>query len=154
MNFLKYESPEYKLKIDFPATWEKMDDKTVLPPSFVIWFASPFEVPLDSYRESVGVSVSVVDKTFTSLKECIDNYIDNIKKTFSDSAVLDSLPTTIAGLSAYQMVYIGEHGIKISAVVTTKENKVYAIMYFAKPEKYQEYLSTVEQMIASFEFLS
>ena len=56
------------------------------------------------------------------------------------------------GLLVCQIVYI-EKGVKSIAVVTTKGNKAFAIMYFSRPEKYQEYLSTVEQMIASFEFI-
>ena len=34
-----------------------------------------------------------------------------------------------------------------------KGDKIYNIMYDSKPEKYLEHLSSVEQMIASFEFL-
>ena len=66
--------------------------------------------------------------------------------------ILESSLSTFVGMPAYQIVYI-ENGVKILAVVTTKGNKAFAIMYFSRPEKYQEYLSTVEQMITSFEFI-
>ena len=46
MNFLRYESPENNVKIDYPNTWEKGDAKTfVVPPPFVVVFAIPVERP-------------------------------------------------------------------------------------------------------------
>jgi hypothetical protein len=54
---------------------------------------------------------------------------------------------------AYQIVFteIGQKKLGISA---TKGNKVYMVSYGTRPERYLKYISTVEQMIVSFEFLS
>jgi hypothetical protein len=153
MNFLQCLLPEYNLKINYPSTWEKADRNTsVIPHPYVVVFAPPVESFPSSYREFVGISI--VDNTINSVMECMDQHIDRIRNAEPNYNILESSSTTIQGSPAYRLRYINGGGIKILAVATRREDKVYSIMYFSRPKKYQEYLFTVEQMITSFEFLS
>jgi eukaryotic-like serine/threonine-protein kinase len=154
MKFRKYESPEYNLKIDFPDTWRKIDKTTESQP-FIVAFRRLKENPSDLYLESVDIQVRDIPTNISnmSLGQYIELQIKNLKAVNPDFSLVESTPTTIAGNAAHQLLYISK-GDKRLFISTIKGDKIYNIMYNSKPEKYQEYLSTIEQMIASFEFLS
>jgi eukaryotic-like serine/threonine-protein kinase len=152
MNFRKYESFEYKLKIDYPTTWQKID-KTSESQPFVLAFRRLKENPSDSYLESLDIQVRDIPTSNISLSQYIELQIKNLKAVNPDFSLVESTPTNIAGNAAHQIVYIAK-GDKRLFISTMKGDKIYNIMYISRPEKYLEYLSTVEQMIASFEFIS
>jgi eukaryotic-like serine/threonine-protein kinase len=154
MKFRKYESPEYNLKIDFPDTWRKIDKTTESQP-FIVAFRRLKENPSDLYLETVDIQVRDIPTNISnmSLGQYIELQIKNLKAVNPDFSLVESTPTTIAGNAAHQLLYISK-GDKRLFISTIKGDKIYNIMYNSKPEKYQEYLSTIEQMIASFEFLS
>jgi eukaryotic-like serine/threonine-protein kinase len=152
MKFLRYESPEHKLKIDYPSEWLKVDDKTVLHDNIIVGFGRR---GYDSFLESLTILVLKIppNASNTSPKELVDQNILDLKNKNPSFNLIELFPTTIAGLPAYQVLYTTS-GYKTLNVCTIKGNKVYMIVYGAKPDTYQNYISTVEQMIASFEFLS
>jgi hypothetical protein len=154
MKFRKYESPEYNLKIDFPDTWRKIDKTTESQP-FIVAFRRLKENPSDLYLESVDIQVRDIPTNISniSLSQYIELQIKNLKAVNPDFSLVESTPTTIAGNAAHQLLYISK-GDKRLFFSTIKGDKIYNITYNCKPEKYQEYLSTIEQMIASSEFLS
>lgn len=152
MIFLKYESPEYNLKIDYPNTWQKRDKTTESQP-FIVAFRRAKENPSDSYLESVDIHVRDIPTSNISLNQYIELQIKNLKAVNPDFSLIESTPTTIAGNTAHQLLYISK-GDKRLFISTIKGEKIYNIMYNSKPNNYMKYLSTVEQMIASFEFLS
>jgi serine/threonine-protein kinase len=158
MEFLEYVLPEYGLKISYPTTWEKVN-KTDLRPPLVIGFRRPRKNNSDPFLESVGIAIIDISSDLVTsplhiiLKEYVDGNISDLKHRFPDFVLAESAPTTIAGNEAHQLVYI-ERGTKNLAIFTVKGNKVYNIVYRSRPEVFLKYLSTVEQMIASFEFLS
>lgn len=154
MSFLKYESAEHKLKIHYPTTWRKIDKTTESQP-FIVAFRRLKEKPSDSYLESVDIQVRDIPTNINnpSLSQYIELQIKNLKAVNPDFSLIESTPTTIAGNAAHQLLYIAK-GDKRLFISTMKGDKIYNIMYDSKPEKYLEHLSSVEQMIASFEFLS
>jgi len=158
MDFRECVLPEYGLKISYPTAWEKVN-KTDLRPPLVIGFRRPRENNSESFLESVGIAIIDVSSDLVTspshviLKEYIDGNIADLKRRFSDFVLAMSAPTTVAGNEAHQLVYI-ERGTRNLAIFTVKGNKVYNIVYRSRPEVFLKYLSTVEQMIASFEFLS
>jgi hypothetical protein len=158
MDFRECVLPEYGLKISYPTAWEKVN-KTDLRPPLVIGFRRPRESNSEPFLESVGIAIIyvcsdiVTSPSHVILKEYIDGNIADLKRRFSDFVLAMSAPTTVAGNEAHQLVYI-ERGTRNLAIFTVKGNKVYNIVYRSRPEVFLKYLSTVEQMIASFEFLS
>jgi len=84
---------------------------------------------------------------------CADSTMQSFKKKNSDFVLLESTATTVAGLPAQQTVFMAG-GKKYLYVFTPRADKLYLIIYVSVPEKYLKFLSIVEQMIASFEFIS
>jgi hypothetical protein len=79
-------------------------------------------------------------------------YIKHSKNKHSDFLLIELTPTIIADMPAYRLVY-SESGRKTLCIVIIKENTAYHILYRAEPTKYSIYLSAVQKMIDSFEFI-
>jgi hypothetical protein len=87
-----------------------------------------------------------------TLQKFIEVSIAQTRRENSDFKQLESTPTTLSGLPAHQIVYLANN-LKWLVVVTVRKNVFYWLQYCSEPEKYQKFLSSVEQMISSFEFL-
>lgn len=149
-NFLEYQSSEYDFKINYPAMWDKKDND--LPDNLSkVFFLSPSENSDDSFLEALSISVQENSENYT-LTEWVEANIQDMKNKHPDFVLIDSLPTTIANLTAHQLVYT-DSGYQSLCVVTKKGNSIYYIIYQAQQEKYLKFLSVIEQMISSFEFL-
>jgi hypothetical protein len=146
--------PEYNLRINYPAAWQIVGNKAILYNNMVVGFGIPKENSTDLSFDSLCVYVLDMPANYNiSLNEFIDLNIRDLKDTRSEFNLIESTPTTLGGVPAYQIVFT-ETGQKKLGVSAIKENKVYMVSYGARPERYLKYISTVEQMIASFEFLS
>jgi ribosomal protein L40E len=149
-NFLEYQSPDYNFKINYPATWEKKDKD--LPNDLIkVFFLSPSENSIDPYLESLSIAVQEISENYT-LDDWIEAGIQDMKNKHSDFVLIESLPTTISNLIAHQFVYT-EDVYQSLCVATKKVNSIYFILYKAQEEKYFKFLSVIEQMISSFEFI-
>jgi hypothetical protein len=149
-NFLDYILSEYGLKIKYPATWIKVD--TDLPPPAAVVFFSPREDPSDSFNEHLVLGV--VDMTTnTTLEELRDGNLQDLKEKNSDFVLHESVPTTIAGIPAWHLIFTSG-GQRTLAVYMIRGNRLFIINYVSQPEKYFKFLLIVEQMITSIEFLS
>jgi hypothetical protein len=153
-NFLECVLPEYNIKIKYPATWTKADKQDLKPP-LVVGFKSSKESSSDIWLENVTISIissgSDPKKSLTP-QMCANSVIRSRQKN-SDFVLLESISTTAGGLPAQQVVLMAG-GKKYLYIVIPRANKVYLITYVSAPEKYLKFLSVVEQMIASFEFIT
>jgi hypothetical protein len=153
-NFIVCVLPEYNLRINYPAAWQIVGNKAILYNNMVVGFGIPKENSTDLSFDSLCVYVLDMPANYNiSLNEFIDLNIRDLKDTRSEFNLIESTPTTLGGVPAYQIVFT-ETGQKKLGVSAIKESKVYMVSYGARPERYLKYISTVEQMIASFEFLS
>ena len=152
-NFLVYVLPEYGLKIIYPAAWQTVSNKAFLRNNIVVGFGIPKDNPADLSFDSLCVYALDMPANYSiSLEEFIDLVTHDSKDTCPEFNLIESMPTTLAGVPAYQIVFT-ETGQKKLIVSAIKGSKVYMISYGARPERYLKNLSTVEQMIVSFEFL-
>jgi hypothetical protein len=85
--------------------------------------------------------------------------INDLKKKHSDLKILESSPTSLAGVPAYRIVYniqgrtfLNTTIIKPNESSTSNNNTVYMILYIAEINKYAIYLPIAQKMIASFGF--
>jgi hypothetical protein len=153
-NFIVCVLPEYNLRINYPAAWQIVGNKAILYNNMVVGFGIPKENSTDLSFDSLCVYVLDMPANYNiSLNEFIDLNIRDLKDTRSEFNLIESTPTTLGGVPAYQIVFT-ETGQKKLGVSAIKGSKVYMVSYDARPERYLKYISTVEQMIASFEFLS
>ena len=140
--------PEFKVKINYPSTWTRRDDTTG---SLKVMFQSPKEDPTDQFLDALGVAVDETSGNM-NLQQFIEVSIAQTMRENSDFEQLESTPTTLSGLPAHQIVYLANN-LKWLVVVTVRKNIFYWLQYCSEPAKYQKFLSSVEQMISSFEFL-
>lgn len=154
-NFLECVLPDYDMKIKYPATWEKIDKQDLKRP-LVVLFRSSNETRSDPFLHSLAIGVIAVNADLSrrlTPKKCADSTSDSFKEKHSDFVLLESMPTTLAGLPAQQVVFTA-NGKKYLYVFAPRVNRVYFIVYASMPGKYLKFLSIIEQMITSFEFLS
>jgi hypothetical protein len=131
-----------------------VNKKAILHDNIVVGFGIPKENPTDLSFDSLYVRLLDIPANYTiSLNDFIELNRGDLKDTRPKFSLIESTPTTLGGVPAYQIVYtdIGQKKLGISVI---NGNKAYMVSYGARPERYLKYLSTVEQMIASFEFLS
>ena len=80
--------------------------------------------------------------------------MSDLKKSNPDLNVLESTSTTIAGKPAHKIVFSAidneEVERKAMQVWTVIGNKAVLITYKAEPDKFSNYLPTIERMIESF----
>jgi hypothetical protein len=145
---------EYNFRINYPAVWQIVDNNSILYNNMVVGFGIPKENPTDLSFDSLCIYVLDMPANYNiSLSEFIDLNVRDLEDTRPEFNLINAAPTTLGGVPAYQIVFTetGQKKLDISAI---KGNKVYMVSYDVRPERYLKYLSTVEQMIASFEFLS
>jgi serine/threonine-protein kinase len=150
-NFRQCVLNEYNIKINYPSDWNKKTDN---PNSQVkVIFEAPKEV---SEQIPDYVEVCVDDKIGEmTLDACIKKLIENLREQCSDFELIESTPTTLSGIGANQIIFSSSQKmLKSLVVVTTKDKVAYLVSYIADPSSYLKFLSSVKQMISSFEIVS
>jgi hypothetical protein len=167
-SFITYESPLYKIKIDYPASWMKVDKDTVkeypelsLANPAVVAFMAPREKQSDYINtELVGISVITTPKEMT-LDKYIRDSIGSFRNSDPDLKIIESVPTWLSGMPAHKfMCSIKELKYLYIATVTPATfvdgvagNIVYLIAYIAQNSKYHIYLPIAQKMIDSFRII-
>jgi hypothetical protein len=153
-NFLTCVLPEYNLRINYPVTWRIVSNKAFLHNNIVVGFGIPIENPTELSFDSFCVYVLDMPANYSI---ALDGFIGLVMHDLEDTCpkynLIELISTTLGGMPAYQIVFTGA-GQKKLGISAIKGSKVYMISYDARPERYLKNLSTVEQMITSFEFLS
>ena len=150
-NFFECVLREFDIKINYPSTWLRRDD-LITDPNTRAMFQSPQEDPTDQLLESVLVSVDSSIGNMT-LDTFIQGNIVDLRQNNPNFNLIESTATTLGGVPAHQIVF-STNTRQCLIVATIRHQKAYYVMYYSEGEKYQKFLSSAEQMISSFEFLS
>lgn len=77
-------SPLYKIKIDYPIGWTKVEEG--LPKPAVVCFTSPKEDVYDRFLENVGIGILQISKQITldqyiqsNINECYVKYFTHVQ---------------------------------------------------------------------------
>ncbi|MDP9488695.1 MAG: DUF1795 domain-containing protein [Thermoproteota archaeon] len=90
-----------------------------------------------------------------TLVTSIENLIKNLREQCSDFELIESTPSTLSGIRAHQIIFSSSQKMMKSLIVLTIKDKVANwVAYVADPSRYLKFLSSVEQMISSFEIVS
>lgn len=147
--FLTYENPESGISILYPSNWEKLANLD----NFVT-FTAPPEIDTRIYPAALGLKVQELSSQNIPLEEITKVQMSDLKKSNPDVNVLESTSTTIAGKPAHKIVFSAidneEVERKAMQVWTVIGNKAVLITYKAEPDKFSNYLPTIERMIESF----
>jgi YVTN family beta-propeller protein len=147
IDFLPYENPlTLELRVQYPSNWKLEEYYSG------VTFSSPPESENDSFQENLLLSV------YPAENKTPEDILIKDEAHFEDFQIIKPINTTIALANnpAHMIVFsFTENGVEYKAmkVITVKDNKVYDIIYFAEPEKFDTYLPTIQKMIESFEIL-
>lgn len=156
---LTYKSTSYKMKIDYPINWTKVEQGLGKP--LVIAFNSPKEDVYDRYLENVGIGIEQVSKQIT-LDQFVQFTVNDAKnKNLPDFKIIESVPTSLSGMSAHRLIcdnqgYTNQWLFMIKSNESSNDNNnnaVYEILYQAETTKFPIYLPIAQKMINSFEFI-
>jgi eukaryotic-like serine/threonine-protein kinase len=156
-NFLTYDNPTYKLKMQYPADWTVSTN--ALPTySGVVAFYSPLQNLQDILPAELSLSITTYLQPIS-----MDEYTQTTLAALDQQGiqVSDSSDFTLAGKPGHRIVFsppeprgqgsqdVPQVSISIMQTWTTIGNKVYLLSYSAEDSKFQKYLPIVEQMLKS-----
>jgi serine/threonine-protein kinase len=147
---LTHDSPDYGIRIKYPADWTK--DEQIM--GAVVVFFAPTEGPSDIFQENVNIIVQDLSAQPMTLDEYTELSLGQIEQFITDPSILDSSAVTLADIPGHRVVYTGKQGqydLKWMQVWTVQNNKAYVISYTAETSKYSTFLGTAQEMIDSFE---
>jgi hypothetical protein len=149
--FLTYENPTYRIRIQYPSDWEKLEFSQR---NIVVIFRSPRENSSDTKLENLLIQVGNLPSQNIPLDEVVRANINKLKQSLIDFELTELNATTLSGNNpAHKVVYTnreGEDELKTMQVVSIKEDKIYLITYTAEASRYDRYLPIIQKMIDSF----
>ncbi|NET37702.1 MAG: serine/threonine protein kinase [Cyanothece sp. SIO1E1] len=152
---------KYKFSLTPPQKWERRelveDDSDNYNIFLGVTEVLQFVPPNISNSFEANVSVKIEDLSEpTTLDKYHQEVVSKIKK-YGTYNLDDTEKTTLAGKSAYRIIYSGNNGeqdLRMMAILALKEeDRVYRIMYKAEANRYDEFLKEAELMVRSFRFL-
>jgi hypothetical protein len=157
-SFLIYENPTYRIRIQYPSDWEKLEfsERNV-----VVIFRSPPENSSDTKLENLLIQVGNLPFENIPLDVIASASINALKQSLIDCELVELNATTLSGNNgnnpAHKVVYTnreGEEKHKTMQVLSIKEDKSYLLTYSAEASRYDRYLPTIQKMIDSFQIVT
>jgi hypothetical protein len=146
--FLTYEDIATGISIQFPSNWEK----SVNLDNFVT-FRAPPETDTRVYPAALGLKIQDLSSQNVSLQEVTKVQMSDLKAASQDLKVSESTSTTLAGKPAHKVVFSATDNNQVERKAmqlwTVIDDKAILITYKAQPDKYSNYLPTIEKMITS-----
>ena len=146
--FLTYEDIATGISIQFPSNWEK----SVNLDNFVT-FRAPPETDTRVYPAALGLKIQDLPSQNVSLQEVTKVQMSDLKAGNQNLKVSESTSTTLAGKPAYKVVFSATDNNQVERKAiqlwTVIDDKAILITYKAQPDKYSNYLPTIEKMIDS-----
>jgi hypothetical protein len=146
--FLTYEDIATGISIQFPSNWEK----SVNLDNFVT-FRAPPETDTRVYPAALGLKIQDLPSQNVSLQEVTKVQMSDLKAGSQNLKVSESTSTTLAGKPAHKVVFSATDNNQVERKAmqlwTVIDNKAILITYKAQPDKYSNYLPTIEKMIDS-----
>jgi hypothetical protein len=172
-NFLTYENPNHRIKIQYPSRWqiEEIDRNQYDSIIHVAQFYSPQENFLEIYPESLEISIdtllSPAEDDNNNKNLTLDKYADEVVKNYTETlpefklVELNKNSTLAGNNSAYELIYtakivdvsnrIGKFNYKTIEMGTIIGDKVFKVNYYAPQSEFSDFLPIIKKMIDSFE---
>jgi hypothetical protein len=155
--FLTYQNENLRLKLEYPADWEKQEFESDVK------FVSPGQDKDDPFSEVVEARVfpmgtlPFLPAGNLSVSDVASGFIGYYNQTLQNLQVIDSKPTIVGNNDAILLVlkYIDDNTGETQAMnlFTVNGNDIFAISYYAQPTSYASYSSIVTKMLLSLEIL-
>ena len=146
-DFLFYENPSLRMKIEYPFDWIKTDNRATASNPIV-----SFSPPQEGFSK-LFIEVSKSSSGNVTLSEYANNQIEKLGSMLLSFRLVESSPTTIDGTQAEMIVYtfmLQNIEFKKMEIWTIKDSRLYTINYIAEENRYSTYLPVVKKMLNTF----
>ncbi|MGD0170819.1 MAG: TIR domain-containing protein [Halobacteriota archaeon] len=150
LNLVPFTDKAAGFQIQVPQGWTKTQPSPPGdPPVALIVY-----LPTGNQSENLFVNnVSAKGADFDNVTNANLNTAQNLLSS-NQITIQESGLTSLAGQNAYKLVYtINSSGLQCMQIWTVNNNTVYQLTYNAQPQHYTQYLSTVQNMVNSFQFV-
>jgi eukaryotic-like serine/threonine-protein kinase len=154
-SFVSYQDATLGIKFQYPENWKKILHYSAN--NSRIEFISPLQSQFEIFPPSFGVSVSNATSNLT-LDRLSKTIIEKGRQSMTDFKLLQSNITKVGGIPAQKIVYTfisPDPSLQIQFqtmdILVIKSDRIYTISYTESRAQYANYLSTIEQIVNSFE---
>ena len=154
-NFVSYQDATLGIKFQYPENWKKILHYSAN--NSRIEFISPLQSQFEIFPPSFVVSVSNTTDNLT-LDRLSKTVIEKGRQSMMDFNLLQSNITEVGGIPAQKLIYTfisSDPSLQLHFqtmdILTIKSNRLYTISYTESRAQYANFLSTIEQIVHSFE---
>lgn len=142
---LSYENKQYRLKLDFPSTWNFKEN--------VYWATVMFFAPekADKTTENLGITIKLID-SWANLETLYTDNKNMLKEISEDFTIENEKDIKIDNYPAKQVQYSfsqWEYKIKQEQTIVIKWEILYMIGYTATQDTFDDYKKEVDTIIDS-----
>ncbi len=158
-NYKLFRSTPLGFSMEYPSFWSKSADNA----NGVAVFLTPTEGYSDDYNESVSVQRFKLDmEGENAYTNYVKGYVSNLESTLKNYKLVSETDITFGGQPAYQIVYESTDAkegssttseMRFLQIFTQRGEEVYVLTYMAEFSSYTYFLTNVEAMITTFQFI-
>ncbi|MBQ8893969.1 MAG: hypothetical protein IJ043_06120 [Clostridia bacterium] len=154
-NYKLFRSTPLGFSIEYPDFWSKSSSNS----DGIAVFMTPTEGYSDGYNETLSVQRFVLDMEGESAyNDYVKGYVADLETTLMNYKLVSETDTTLGGSEAYQIVYEStneekESEMRFMQIFTQHGDHVYVVSYIAEFSSYSYFLTYVEKMISTFQFI-
>lgn len=151
--FVTYDNSSFGIRFEIPSDWKKIT--LITDKLAVISFLHSENFSERTPNPSISISIEKLEN-ITSLGQYITIADRLLNTTLNGFHIVQSQPTTLAGLPANQRAFTiiqASTGLNIDSyqVITLNNNKAYIITYTSEATKYSNYLPIFQKLVSSFQ---
>ena len=154
-NFVSYQDATLGIKFQYPENWKKILHYSAN--NSRIEFISPLQSQFEIFPPSFVVSVSNTTDNLT-LDRLSKTVIEKGRQSMMDFNLLQSNITEVGGIPAQKLIYTfisSDPSLQLHFqtmdILIIKSDRLYTISYTESRAQYANFLSTIEQIVHSFE---
>ena len=161
-SFSNYTNSKFNFSIQYPSDWNLTENQLrpeLANTSSTIEITSPFEGSKDLLQEKFLININKLQENIT-FNEYVDNALNEFKNEYRDFKLISNNSTMIDNHNGRKLSYSYIAGIEPLSIklimihnIISDGNKVYVLTFGTPPDKYYEYLSSVQKMVNSFKIL-
>ena len=148
--YTTYDNPNFGITIQYPSDWDFEERDTGFSKGVI------FLVPTSPQKYMDKLSIGILDaEPNQSVNDLANEVIEFNKKQMTGYQVIESTPLNLNGNNAHKIVYTDNTQLfgdaKGMLIEIIKADKLYEILYTTKPQRYDELLPIIQEMINSFQ---
>ena len=154
-NFVSYQDATLGIKFQYPEDWKKIVHYSAN--NSRIEFISPLQSQFEIFPPSFVVSVANITSNLT-LDRISKAIIDKGRQSMTDFNLLQSNITEVGSIPALKLIYTfisSDPSLQLHFqtmdILIIKSDRLYTISYTESRAQYANFLSTIDQIVHSFE---